>query len=714
MLAPALLSLLASAAASAAPAAAPAPPRHVLFVVVDDLGFSDLGYKQAMYNISGPLFPTPTIDALALGGVRLESYYVHALCSPSRGAFLSGRYAYTTGGNSEVIVNGVPDQLPTNIRTIASLAKLANASTAAFGKWDVGMTSWGCTPLCRGFDHGTHFYNAVNDYFTHKVGDGLDFRRDFAPDASVSGTYSTEVLAARASAFIADAAAGGAPASFSYLAFQAIHAPQQVPAAYIAGGCERIPEDQPVRRIACGQMRAVDAALARVVAAYQAAGVWQDTVVILSADNGGNTDTGGSNYPLRGMKATMYEGGVRAAAFVSGAGLAPAVRGTVSHELYSLVDWLPTIAHGIFGVDLAEAALPVHAYQPPPPPLDGLDVWASLSQGAPSPRNWALLYLDPFNCFTGHSAVPCHVPGQGAIRVGKYKLIHGHVGSYAGANNVSTQFCGARDGSTQPTIPPLNVSRATSPPFCPAGWVLPPGAPGPAVRAPPEEAARACAALPCLLPADSPLLAGGTFLFDVVGDMTEEHDLAAALPEVAAALLAQLQAINATNVPQAHSANDPASDPKNFAGVWTPWRGDADPAACDPNATRADIRSAFDGATFGAGGAVELAGWAWSPAAAAGGRAALNVSFYVNGARVGGQVADAPRPPAFMNKTGAPNVEHGFAWPVAPPALAANMSRGAQVVRVLIAPPDGSAPVESQGSPRCYVDGRASRCNPVD
>ena len=114
-----------------------------------DLGFSDLSYKGAMYNISGPLFPTPTLDALALAGVRLESYYVHALCSPSRGAFLSGRYAYTTGGNSEVIVNGHPDQLPTNIRTVADLLKTKGWATAAFGKCTFGARLPPQTPAAR-------------------------------------------------------------------------------------------------------------------------------------------------------------------------------------------------------------------------------------------------------------------------------------------------------------------------------------------------------------------------------------------------------------------------------------------------------------------------------------------------------------------------------------------------------------------------------------
>ena len=106
--------------------------KHVLQIIVDDLGFSDLSYKGALYNITGTLFPTPFLDSLARTGVRLESTYVHALCSPSRGAFLSGRYAYTTGGNAEVITDGVPDQLPTNIRTVADLLHAHGWATAAF------------------------------------------------------------------------------------------------------------------------------------------------------------------------------------------------------------------------------------------------------------------------------------------------------------------------------------------------------------------------------------------------------------------------------------------------------------------------------------------------------------------------------------------------------------------------------------------------------
>jgi arylsulfatase A-like enzyme len=106
------------------------------------------------------------------------------------------------GANAEVIVDGVPDQLPTNIRTVADLLGSQGWASAAFGKWDVGMTTWGCTPTCRGFNHFSGFYNAYNDYFTHEVGPGVDLRQDFAPDEGEKGTYFTELLTARVAAWI--------------------------------------------------------------------------------------------------------------------------------------------------------------------------------------------------------------------------------------------------------------------------------------------------------------------------------------------------------------------------------------------------------------------------------------------------------------------------------------------------------------------------------
>jgi arylsulfatase A-like enzyme len=94
-------------------------------------------------NPVGSAVITPTIDELSASGVRLENYYVNFLCSPTRTSLMSGRYAYTIGQQSEVIVDGVPDCMPTSVHTIADRLSEAGWATAAYGKW----------VRCSGFVH---------------------------------------------------------------------------------------------------------------------------------------------------------------------------------------------------------------------------------------------------------------------------------------------------------------------------------------------------------------------------------------------------------------------------------------------------------------------------------------------------------------------------------------------------------------------------------
>lgn len=124
-----LLPILAHAAA----AAPTAPQRHVLFVLIDDLGYADVGYHG---EAVGSVIPTPAIDELALAGVRLEQYYVVQLCSPTRTSLLSGRYPYTIGMNKEVIVDGHPSCMPLSVATVANRLSAAGWATSAYGKWD--------------------------------------------------------------------------------------------------------------------------------------------------------------------------------------------------------------------------------------------------------------------------------------------------------------------------------------------------------------------------------------------------------------------------------------------------------------------------------------------------------------------------------------------------------------------------------------------------
>lgn len=511
-------------AGAAAAAAATQQPSHILFFVIDDYGFGDASYKNAMYpGAHAP--PTPTLDRLALAGVRLESYYVNKLCSPTRTSLLSGRYAYTNGMDNTVIVDGDNQDLPLGLLTIADYLQRAGWNTSAYGKWDAGMTAWGSTPTCRGFDHFSGLYNAAEDYFSHMVGPGFDFHLDErgsskGGDAEMyeRGTYSTLAITTAVEAWATRqiAARGPSAKTFAYVAHQAVHGPLEVPAHYINSECEAlIPATYPVRRIYCGMVRAMDESVRNITATYEALGILNSTLVVLTTDNGGTTDDGGNNFPLRGNKATSFEGGVRGLAFVSGAGLSSAVRGTVQRGIMHVTDWMPTIVVGVAGAEVSPLSRPCEHCTRAIPPLDGVDQWAMLSGGAPSARTEVLLDLqaNEWKQCSHNGKWPCIFPGSGAIRVGKWKLLHGHQvylhGSAVG--NICTARTGVGRGAG--TTFPLDVPANESNPWCDFGWTPPAksdGRGGDATEAPrfPSDGSTNCTTLPCAIGLSSPYIAG--------------------------------------------------------------------------------------------------------------------------------------------------------------------------------------------------------------
>ena len=223
-------------------------PRHIIFFLVDDLGFADASYKAELYNgTAAP--PTPTLDKFAAEGVKLESYYVNKLCSPTRTALLSGRYAFTNGMDDGVIVDGENIDLPLNLFTIADHLKAGGWNTSAYGKWDAGMTTWGSTPTCRGFDHFRGFYSAASDYYNHGVGAGFDYHRDFEPDPSAMGQYTTELVTGAVQEWIQETMSQRPHAkTFAYVAHEAVHGPLEAPRRFIEGECQAlVPADHPSR-----------------------------------------------------------------------------------------------------------------------------------------------------------------------------------------------------------------------------------------------------------------------------------------------------------------------------------------------------------------------------------------------------------------------------------------------------------------------------------
>lgn len=183
-----------------------------------------------------------------------------------------------------------------------------------------------------------------------------------------------------------------------HLCFQAVHAGLQPdPPAW-----ERIPAESAFRSQSYGSMLAVaDSGIRNITEALKAHGLWDSTLLVLTADNGGDCDKSGSNcehsgncemasnYPLLGRKCTPWEGGTRTAALVSG-GLIPAkLRGTESNSLIHVSDWYPTLTK-LAGVDPTDDWVDSTGVTRP---IDGVDVWTALTAGgggtaAATGRQW--------------------------------------------------------------------------------------------------------------------------------------------------------------------------------------------------------------------------------------------------------------------------------------------------------------------------------------
>lgn len=336
--------LITLCASSTALAEAAATRPHVILYVIDDLGWNDVSYH-------GAEFSTPNIDELANSGVKLGQYYVNRICSPTRSSIMAGRYAYNMGLDGPVLGNGHAYGLPLNHTTVGDAFKAGGYSTHALGKWDLGMYNWASTPTYRGFDTFLGFYNAAEEYFTHTCSiayhfpgtntsrlRALDFRNNTAPAWSWNGTYSTNAYSQEAVRLIEHH--NKSEPFFLYLAYQAVHGPLEAPQSYI-DMCSHIPE--PNRRIFCGMMKAMDEGIGNITYALKTSGMWENTLIAFTTDNGGQNEAGGNNWPLRGNKATAWEGGVRGVGFVTGAGVKQQY---TWNGLMHASDWLLTLAEG--------------------------------------------------------------------------------------------------------------------------------------------------------------------------------------------------------------------------------------------------------------------------------------------------------------------------------------------------------------------------------
>lgn len=336
---------------------------NILFILADDLGYGDLSCYGR------PDYQTPNLDRLAAQGVRfIKAYSASPLCTPTRCAFITGRYpARTRVGLEEPLhekramgEKALTIGLPRDHPTVASLLKGSGYQTALIGKWHLGYLP-NFSPIKSGFEEFYGIMSGAADFFTHKDMQGdLDFYEGEVPVERIG--YTTDLLTRRAVEYISRRRGnrGNHPFYLS-LHYTAPHWPWE-------GPDDRPPDPElrgPVAFRAGGSlktygamMKSLDDGIGQVLNALSRAGLARDTLVVFTSDNGGERFS--YNWPFTGEKGALWEGGIRVPAIVRWPGVVPA--GRISQQPSISMDWTATFL-------AAGKTQPDPAY-----PLDGIDL----------------------------------------------------------------------------------------------------------------------------------------------------------------------------------------------------------------------------------------------------------------------------------------------------------------------------------------------------
>ena len=394
------------------PKAGSTPKPNILFILVDDMGWGDLGvfYQNGRgfaANRHQPAFATPKLDTLAAEGLQLRRHYSPApVCAPSRASLLLGVHQ----GHANVRDNQFDKALENN-HTLASVLKQAGYATAAFGKW--GLQGSGdipeAHPQYRGFDYFFGYQTHVNGHYHYPKEDGQTVWDGFGTDITgqLDNCYTADLWTARAKKWIADHCSDNrSQPFFIYLAYDTPHAELEIPSSpYPAGGglgggvqwtgtpgamlntasgsinafiypdyanatwdddadpaTAEVPWPDAEKRHA-SMIRRLDDAVADLVQLMKDLGIDNSTLVVFTSDNGPHNE--GETYgtqdptffdsfgPMDGIKRDTWEGGMREPTLVRWPGHIPA--GTTSMTASQFHDWLPTF------VDLAGLPAPARS-----------------------------------------------------------------------------------------------------------------------------------------------------------------------------------------------------------------------------------------------------------------------------------------------------------------------------------------------------------------
>lgn len=402
-----------SIATMAVPILTQAANPNVVFIVIDDMGWKDLQIYGSDFH------KTPAIDQLAADGVLFtDAYATCTVSSPTRASLMTGKYPaklhltdWIEGWKMPDAKLTVPDwtmYLPVEETTMADLFKRAGYKTVHIGKWHLGEDPqyW---PEHQGFDiniggwaKGSPFRNkqeGFNGYFTPYGNPRLE--------DGPEGEYLTERLATEASDFINSSTS---QPFFLNLWLYNVHTPLQAKQDKIDHYTELIDESKLQKNpIYAAMVEHVDNAVEKVVNTLKEKGLYDNTIIILTSDNGGLIGRGENkitnNAPLRSGKGDMYEGGVRVPLIIKNPHQQN--KGLVNHHPVISIDFLPTL------VDI----LQLPATRKERKDFDGISLKSLLSGKTKNLKRNAIFWHYPHYHIEG--ATP-----YSAVRHGDWKLIN--------------------------------------------------------------------------------------------------------------------------------------------------------------------------------------------------------------------------------------------------------------------------------------------------
>lgn len=363
---------------------------NVVFILADDMGYGDF----ACFNYGAS--STPNLDGLLRDSVCLTQHYsASALSAPARAALMTGRYPQRTGV-IDTIAAGEMDCLATRETTMADVFKSAGYTCGLVGKWHCGCIQPKYHPNARGFDEFVGFQGGGSPYFDWQLSYNASSRRS-------DGRYLTDVFTDEAVSFIGR---HRTEPFFLHLAYNAPHGPLQAPAEDVAPFLEDGRFNKGVSHI-YAMIKRMDAGIGRVLETIDKAGLRENTIVIVTSDNGPQFSGADEwrierfNCGFRGSKGSVHEGGIRVPLLIRWpAGLDG---NRHYHDLVHFTDWLPTLTT-MTGIQIAGGL-----------PLNGVNVLPAL-------RGEGSAKLAPTRFWQWSRGVPT-LSHNAAMRDGFWKLV---------------------------------------------------------------------------------------------------------------------------------------------------------------------------------------------------------------------------------------------------------------------------------------------------